>query len=87
LPHAKGAKGAKEREIGLTTTPRSTALVRRVRSLAGKVETTVRTAENVQSAEDFRAWAAETYGGTRLGRQELDGEMFEEVAGALWTAT
>lgn len=26
-----------------------------------------------------------TYGGTRLGRQELDGEMVDDVAGALWT--
>src|SRR3546814_10725617 len=25
------------------------------------------------------------YGGTRLGRQELDGELIEEVEGALWS--
>ncbi|HMN54101.1 MAG TPA: ATP-binding protein, partial [Sphingopyxis sp.] len=25
------------------------------------------------------------YGGTRLGRQELDGELLEDVEGALWT--
>ena len=25
------------------------------------------------------------YAGTRLGRQELDGELIEDVAGALWT--
>ena len=25
------------------------------------------------------------YGGTRLGRQELDGELIEEIEGALWT--
>ncbi|HEX8214448.1 MAG TPA: terminase family protein, partial [Allosphingosinicella sp.] len=69
----------------VTTTPRATALVRRVRALAGTVETVGRTAENVHSAEAFREWAAETYGGTRLGRQELDGELFDEVDGALWT--
>jgi phage terminase large subunit-like protein len=69
----------------VTTTPRPTALVRRVRTLAGTMETTGRTQENVHSAEAFRDWAAETYGGTRLGRQELDGELFEEVDGALWT--
>jgi phage terminase large subunit-like protein len=27
----------------------------------------------------------ETWGGTRLGRQELDGELIEDVPGALWT--
>ena len=25
------------------------------------------------------------YGGTRLGRQELDGELFDDTPGALWT--
>jgi len=69
----------------VTTTPRTTALVRRVRALKGIVETTGRTADNIHSAEAFRDWAQETYGGTRLGRQELDGEMFEEVEAALWT--
>lgn len=44
-----------------------------------------RTSDNVHSAGAFRAWAAETYGGTRLGRQELDGELFEEVESPLWT--
>lgn len=77
-------RGTRPRLI-VTTTPRPTALVRRVRALGGTVETIGRTAENVHSAQDFRDWAAETYGGTRLGRQELDGEMFEEVEGALWT--
>jgi phage terminase large subunit-like protein len=69
----------------VTTTPRAAALVRRVRGLKGTVETFGRTGDNVHSAEAFREWAQETYGGTRLGRQELDGEMFEEVEGALWT--
>jgi phage terminase large subunit-like protein len=77
-------RGTRPRLI-VTTTPRPTALVRRVRALEGTVETIGRTADNVHSAEAFRDWAAETYGGTRLGRQELDGELFEEVEGALWT--
>ena len=28
-----------------------------------------------------------TYAGTRLGRQELDGELIEDAPGALWTRT
>ncbi len=76
--------GARPRLIA-TTTPRSVALVRRVRALEGVVETGGRTSDNVHSPEAFRAWAAHTYGGTRLGRQELDGLLFEEVEGALWT--
>jgi phage terminase large subunit-like protein len=61
------------------------AIVRRVKAAAGTIETHGRTGENVHLAAAFRAWAEETYGGTRLGRQELDGVLFEEVAGALWT--
>ena len=26
-----------------------------------------------------------TYGGTRIGAQELDGELLKDVEGALWT--
>ena len=69
----------------VTTTPRPVALVRRVLGLKGTVETRGRTRDNVHSSEAFRDWALETYGETRLGRQELDGELFDEVAGALWT--
>jgi phage terminase large subunit-like protein len=69
----------------VTTTPRVTALVRRVRGLAGTVETRGRTVENMHSSAAFREWAIATYGGTRLGRQELDGVLFDEPAGALWT--
>jgi phage terminase large subunit-like protein len=69
----------------VTATPKPVAIVRRVRALSGTVETRGRTAENEHVAEAFQAWAMATYGGTRLGRQELDGELFEEVEGALWT--
>ncbi|HYD39166.1 MAG TPA: terminase family protein, partial [Allosphingosinicella sp.] len=77
-------RGPRPRLI-VTTTPRPTALVRRVRALGGTAETVGRTADNVHSAEAFREWAQDTYAGTRLGRQELDAELFDEVEGALWT--
>jgi phage terminase large subunit-like protein len=69
----------------VTTTPRPTALLRRVRALKGTVETTARTADNAHLAAPVRDELYDTYGGTQLGRQELDAELFEEVAGALWT--
>jgi phage terminase large subunit-like protein len=78
------ATGSRPRLI-VTTTPRDTALVRRVRGLAGTVETGGRTGENVHLSPAFAAWAVETYGGTRLGRQELDGVMVGEADGAIWT--
>jgi phage terminase large subunit-like protein len=67
-----------------TTTPRPVALVRRVRAANGTAETNGRTTENPHLPAAFTRWAVETYGGTRLGRQELDGMLFEEVAGALF---
>jgi phage terminase large subunit-like protein len=69
--------------VVVTTTPRSTPLVQRVRASAK--ETGGRTADNVHLPDAFVAWMQETYGGTRLGRQELDGELIAEVEGALFT--
>ncbi|HEU4959674.1 MAG TPA: terminase family protein [Sphingomonas sp.] len=69
----------------VTTTPRPVAIVRELRAMPGTVETRGRTAENLHLAGSVRDWLVETYGGTRLGRQELDGELFDDVAGALWT--
>lgn len=71
-----------------TTTPRPVPLLRGLvaRDGADVVVTRGRTAENgVNLAPGFVAAMAERYGGTRLGRQELDGELIEEVEGALWS--
>jgi len=48
-------------------------------------ETRGRTDENVSLDERFAEVMQATYGGTRIGRQELDGEFLEDVEGALWT--
>jgi phage terminase large subunit-like protein len=57
----------------ITTTPRAIPLLKRIRALPGFVETLGRTSDNRHSAADFRAAVYATYGGTRLGRQELEG--------------
>lgn len=44
-----------------------------------------RTADAHHLAADVRATYERAYGGTRLGRQELDGELLEDVEGALWS--
>jgi len=80
-----GLRRGERPRVLVTTTPRPIALLRRIRRLEGFVETIGRTRDNPHSAEEFRRAVAETYGGTRLGRQELDGELIEDVAGALWT--
>ncbi|MCH4554258.1 hypothetical protein MKW35_16685, partial [Aestuariibaculum sp. L182] len=46
----------------------------------------MRTAENEANlAQSFLTHVNRLYGGTRLGRQELDGELIEERRDALWS--
>jgi phage terminase large subunit-like protein len=59
--------------------------MRRVLALPGLVETGGRTRDNAHLPPAFVEAVEATYAGTRLGRQELDGEMIEDVEGALWT--
>ncbi len=70
----------------LTTTPNPVPLIRR---LVGSDEVTVtrmRTAENAAHLSPGFIRAVERqYAGTRLGRQELDGELIEDREDALWT--
>jgi phage terminase large subunit-like protein len=77
-------RGEQPRTI-VTTTPRTVALLRRLRGLAGFTETVGRTADNRHLAERVRTERYSAYGGSRLGRQELDAELFEDIEGALWT--
>jgi phage terminase large subunit-like protein len=72
-------------KVLVTTTPRPNALMRRVMAVSGLVETLGRTRDNPHLPGTFVTAMHAQYGGTRLGRQELDGEMIDDVAGALWT--
>ncbi len=69
----------------VTTTPRSTELMRRVMALPSCVETRGRTRDNPHLPASFVEAMEAEYGGTRLGRQELEGELLSDVPGALWT--
>ncbi|WP_242443483.1 terminase family protein [Sphingobium sp. LB126] len=71
-----------------TTTPRPVPLVRGLVERDGDdvVVTRGRTADNAAYlAEGFVEAMERSYGGTRLGRQELEGELIAEVEGALWS--
>jgi phage terminase large subunit-like protein len=69
----------------VTTTPRPIPLLRRIEALERAEVTRGRTVDNPHVARDFRDAVTGMYRGTRLGRQELDGELIEEIEGALWT--
>ena len=68
-----------------TTTPRPVALVRRLAAQPGVAVSRGRTSDNAAHlAGAFLADVERDYGGTRLGRQELDGELIDDVEGSLW---
>lgn len=72
----------------VTTTPRPVPLVKALVEDPATVITRARTAENAAHlAPEFLAMIERAYGGTRLGRQELDGELIEDLEDALWTRT
>jgi phage terminase large subunit-like protein len=69
-----------------TTTPRPTKLMKRLLADPQTVVTRMRTADNRQHlAASFLSAVVGRYRGTVLGRQELDGELIEDLPGALWT--
>jgi phage terminase large subunit-like protein len=69
----------------VTTTPRPTPLMRKVMAMDGLRETRGKTRENPYLPDSFVAAMVAEYGDTRLGRQELDGELLDDVERALWT--
>ena len=71
--------------VVVTTTPLPVPLVRRVVGTVDGVVTGGRTGDNPHTSPDFKTRIVAQYGGTRLGRQELDGELLEDREGALWT--
>ena len=67
-------------------TPKPVPLIRELRALPTTVITYGRTLDNAANlAPQFIDSIIAKYGGTRLGRQELDGELLEDTPGALWT--
>jgi phage terminase large subunit-like protein len=68
----------------VTTTPKPVPLLKRVMALPGTQITRGRTEENAHLPGAFVEWMRTTYGGTRLGRQELDGELIEDAEGTLF---
>lgn len=76
--------------IAVTTTPRAVPLVKRlVAQAAAGTEVAIsrgRTIDNAGRLPDRFMDAIEAeFGGTQLARQEIDGELLEDIEGALWT--
>jgi phage terminase large subunit-like protein len=74
--------------IVATTTPRAVPLMRRLLAEASDdlAVSKGRTEENVHNLpERFLRDVRRSFGRSQLGRQELDGELIEDIPGALWT--
>lgn len=77
--------GSQPRQM-ITTTPRPTALLKRLISEPTTATTRAATVVNAFNlAPTFLQSAMGRYAGTRLGRQELDGEIIEDRPDALWS--
>lgn len=69
----------------ITTTPRPIAIVRQLLANPDAVVTRGRSRENASNvAPAIFSTILRKFEGTRIGRQELDGELLEDVQGALW---
>lgn len=72
--------------VVFTTTPKNNLLLRTVLGRETTVITRGSTYDNLANlAPSFRDNVLATYEGTRIGRQELNGELLDDVEGALWT--
>jgi phage terminase large subunit-like protein len=69
-----------------TSTPKPTRFIKDLIADPQTVVHRVSTYANLDNlADTFKAVILDRYEGTRLGRQELHGEVLEDVEGALWT--
>lgn len=69
----------------VTTTPRPLPLIKKLTADPDTVVTRGATLDNQANlAKNTIKQLYERYGGTRLGRQELEGEVLEDIPGALW---
>ncbi|GLS32913.1 Large terminase phage packaging protein [Mesorhizobium albiziae] len=70
----------------ITTTPKPTPLLKRLYADPAVQRVTMRTADNAGNlAPGFVEAVRKRYAGSRLGRQELDGELIEDRDDALWS--
>ena len=70
----------------VTTTPRPSRLLSGLLAEGRTVSTSAPTEANAANlAESFLDYVTDKYAGSRLGRQELQGELLNDVEGALWS--
>ena len=76
--------GERPRAI-VTTTPRAVPLIRRLLADPHSAASGGASRDNPHVAEDFLDAVEALHGGTRFGRQELEGVLIDDLEGALWS--
>ena len=83
-----GLRLGKHPKVFVTTTPKTTKLIRTILGDEKTVVSKGSTYDNAANlADTFLDAVKKTYEGTRLGRQELYAEILDEASGALWNRT
>ena len=81
-----GLRLGKHPKVFVTTTPKTTKLIRNILDDEKTVVSKGSTYDNSANlADTFLDAVRKTYEGTRLGRQELYAEILDEASGALWS--
>ena len=71
-------------KLVMTTTPKPLPALRALMAMDGIHTSRARTADNLFLAQTFHRAVQDSYGGTRIGRQELDGELLDDFEGSLF---
>jgi phage terminase large subunit-like protein len=79
-----GLRAGARPQVLVTTTPRSVPALRAVLAMDNVVRTGGASRDNPHLPPSSLRMVERLHGGTRFGRQELDGELIEDVEGALW---
>ncbi len=80
-----GLRLGTDQRVVATTTPRAVPLVRRLLESEGLAVSRGKTIDNGHLPDRYRRTMQAEFGRSLLARQELDGELIEEIEGALWS--
>ena len=84
-----GLRLGNDPRIAVTTTPRAVPLVRRLVAQTEGGEVAITRGSTLDNSANlaarFIAAIASEYAGSHLARQEIDGDLLEDIEGALWT--
>lgn len=81
-----GLRLGRRPQVVVTTTPRTSTFLKELLASDGCVVTRGSTFDNrLNLPQAYLDDMAATYGGTMIGRQEVDGELLDKVDGALWS--